>query len=314
MIELRHLRTLSILEQTGSLTSAAERLYLTQSALSHQIKELESRLGLALINRSARPLRLTTAGRRLLELAGRILPDVDTVLAELKGLAEGHTGRLAIASECHSCLDWLLPRLATYRNDFPGIELDVVLSASLDPLPRLLNGALDVVLSPDRRDMAGLAWTRLFEYKMKLVMAAGHRLAGRTYIEAEDLRAETLLAYPVDRARLDVFTRFLWPAGVEPARVRPVENTTLLLELAALEQGVAVLPDWACSAVLQTGRIKTARLGKDGLPGTLHACVREAETVLPHIAGFLASAQTFTPTPPRSRSRTRTARPARRPG
>lgn len=294
MIELRHLRTLAILRQTGSLTAAAERLYLTQSALSHQIKELEGRLDMALINRAARPLKLTAAGLRLAALAERVLPEVETAEAEVKAMALGRAGRLAIASECHSCLDWLLPRLASYRAGFPEIELDVQL-AGFDPLPRLLDGTVDVVLSPDPRELAGLAWTPLFDYEMKLVVAAGHRLAGRKSVSPADLKDETLLAYPVERTRLDVFNRFLWPAGIEPVRVRPVENTTLLLELAALEQGVAVLPDWACATALQSGRIRTLRLGKAGLPGTLSACLREAEAGLPHMAGFLATMKDIKP-------------------
>lgn len=103
----------------------------------------------------------------------------------------------------------------------------------------------------------------------------------------EDIAGETLLVYPVDRGRLDVFTRFLWPAGVEPARVRPAESTTLHIELAVLEQGVAVLPDWACEAARRAGRITTLALGENGLSGTLWACVREAEAGLPHIEGFV---------------------------
>jgi len=289
MIELRHLRTLAALDVTGSFTAAAERLHLTQSALSHQIKELEERLGLALIDRASRPVRLTQAGRRLLALAGQVLPLVDEALVGLKGLARGETGRLAIASECHSCLDWLLPRLRDYRARFPDIELDVLLSASFDPLPRLVDGSVDVVLSPDRREVAGVAWTPLFDYEMVLVVAAGHPLARCPFVTPEALLGETLLVYPVERGRLDLFTRFLWPAGVEPARVRSVEGTTLLLELTALEQGVTVLPTWACSRPTRAGPVTTVRLGERGLSGRLHAAMRECETALPHFTAFLSS-------------------------
>lgn len=290
MIELRHLRTLTALAEAGSLTAAAQRLHLTQSALSHQMKELEERLNLTLLDRTARPPRPTQAGVRLLDLARKVLPEVDDALAGLRGLAAGQAGRLYVASECHSCLDWLLPRLRGYRDRFPGVELDVVLSASLDPLPRLLEGALDVVLSPDRRPLPGLVWTPLFDYEMRLVLAADHPLAGQARVEAEDLANETLLVYPVARPRLDVFARLLWPAGVEPARVRAVESTAMLVELAALGQGVAVLPDWACAHTLAEGRIKTVRLGAGkGLTGTLHAAVRVAEAGMAHIAGFLES-------------------------
>lgn len=290
MIDLRHLRTLTALVETGSLTAASVRLHLTQSALSHQIKELEERLGLALINRGARPLKLTYAGQMLVDLAGQVLPRVDETLAGMNRLARAAAGRLYIAGECHSCLEWVLPLLASYRGSFPEVELDVVLSASLDPLPRLLDGSLDVVLTPDRRELPGLTWRRLFDYELKLVVAAGHSLSERSHIVPEDLRGETLLVYPVERARLDIFTRFLWPAGVEPARVRQAEGTTLLLELAALAQGVAVLPDWACKSALRDGRISTLKLGSDGLSGSLWASIREAEAGLPHIKGFIDAA------------------------
>ncbi len=290
MIELRHLRTLLALAEAGSLTMAAQRLHLTQSALSHQIRELETRLDLPLFDRSARPPRLTQAGDRLLELARRILPVVDETVAGLHALAQGQAGRLHIASECHSCLEWLLPRLRLYRERFPAVELDVVLSASLDPLPRLMEGMLDLVLSPDRRDLPGVVWTPLFSYEMRLVTAADHPLGRRRRVAPADLAGETLLVYPVARGRLDVFSRFLWPAGVEPARVRTVESTAMLIELAALGQGVTVLPDWACAHALGEGRIRTLRLGGGaGLRGTLHAAVRAAEAGLPHVAGFLES-------------------------
>ncbi|AHE98933.1 LysR substrate-binding domain-containing protein [Thioalkalivibrio paradoxus] len=287
MIELRHLRTLSALSDAGSLTAAAGRLHLTQSALSHQLKELEDRLGVVLVDRSTRPLRPTQAGRALLSLADRVIPQVDETLAGLSELVRGERGRLYIAGECHSCLEWLLPRLRVYRDRFPGVELDVVLSASLDPLPRLLEGSLDVVLSPDRRDLPGLTWMPLFAYETRLAMTPGHPLAARRHVSPADLAGETLLTYPVSRARLDVFVGFLWPAGVEPRRVRVVESTTMLIELAALGQGVVALPDWACAHAVADGRVQTAALGAAGLAGTLYAAVRAADASLPHVAGFL---------------------------
>lgn len=291
MIELRHLRTIRVIAETGSLTAAASRLHLTQSALSHQIKDIEARLGLSLLNRASRPISLTQAGQKLSYLAGEFLPKMDETLAGLKRMAQGEAGRLYIASECHNCLEWLLPRLHIYRDHFRDVELDVVLSASLDPLPRLLAGEVDLVLSPDRRKLGGIVWVPLFAYEMKLVMHRDHRLSARAYVLPEDFQGETLLVYPVEHARLDVFTRFLWSAGVEPARIRPVESSTMLLELAALGQGVTVLPDWICKPAELAGRVRSASMGVEGLSGTLFAALRDGETNLPAVQGFLALAK-----------------------
>lgn len=281
MIEIRHLRTLRALHETGSLTAAARRLHLTQSALSHQIKELEGRLDMVLVARGQRPLRFTQAGQRLLALAEALLPRLEETLEDLRRLAKGDGGRLRIASECHSCLDWLLPKLRELRRRFPGVDVDVALSASLDPLPGLLDGRLDLVLTPDRRKAPGLAWVELFHYPVVLVMAPEHPLAARQAVKAEDLAGETLLTYPVARERLDIFTRLLWPAGVEPGRVRTAETTAMLVELAALGQGVTALPLWAVEHVVRAGDVATRPLG---LEGTLHAATPEENMALPYVA------------------------------
>lgn len=288
MIDLRELRTLLSVRETGSLTLAAQRLHVTQSALSHQIRALEQRLSIALVDRASRPLRLTQAGLRLVALAGEVLPRLEAVEQELKALAAGRTGRLYVASECHSCLEWLLPRLRHYRRLHPGIELDVALSVSLDPLPALLSGAVDAVLTPDRRELPGVAWLPLFDYDMVAVVAPEHPLAAKTVLEAEDLSAHTLLVYPIERERLDVFRHLLWPAGVEPARVRSVDNSQMLLELAALGQGVAVLPDWLCARAAEEGRVRRLRVGETGLNARLYAALRTAEAAWPHLAAFVA--------------------------
>tara|TARA_A100001037_G_C15086881_1_gene607147 strand:+ start:71 stop:382 length:312 start_codon:yes stop_codon:yes gene_type:complete len=99
MIELRHLRTLAMLRETGSLVEAAERLFLTQSALSHQLKDLEERLECSLYERKTRPPRFTSAGRRLLELADEVLPMVRSAERDVARLAGGEAGRLHICIE-----------------------------------------------------------------------------------------------------------------------------------------------------------------------------------------------------------------------
>ena len=125
MLELRHLNTLLAIREAGSLVEAAERLHVTQSALSHQLKDLEHRLGVALIVRRTRPIRFTPAGQRVLELARQVLPRVRRTETELRRLAAGRSGRLHIAIECHSCFQWLMPALDRFREGWPEVELDL---------------------------------------------------------------------------------------------------------------------------------------------------------------------------------------------
>ncbi len=291
MLELRHLRSFLAIEETGSLARAAERLHLTQSALSHQIKALEHYYGTPLFLRSSKPLRLTAAGRKLLELAQRVLPLVARTDAELKRVAGGRAGRLHIAIECHACFEWLLPLLDRYREDWPEVEVDIRLGVSFDPIPALQAGEVDLVISSDPVAADDLAFEPLFDYQALLVLARDHALTAKDRVEAEDLAGETLITYPVQRRRLDVFTRFLQPAAVEPAAHRHAELTAIILQLVAARRGVAVLPDWVVREPVRQRRLSVRALGAEGLFGTLYAAVRCIDREAGYLAAFIALAR-----------------------
>jgi len=291
MLELRHLRSFIAIEDTGSLARAAERLHLTQSALSHQIKALEHYYATPLFLRSTRPLKLTPAGRRLLDLARQVLPGVERTEAKLKRVAQGETGRLHIAIECHACFEWLLPVLDTYRDRWPDIEVDIRLGVSFDPIPALQSGVVDLVISSDPVAQNGLVFESLFDYQALLVLARDHPLTEKDHVEAADLAEQTLITYPVQRRRLDVFTRFLQPAGVEPAAVRHAELTAIILQLVAGQRGVAVLPDWVVREPVQQQRLAVRALGRTGMFGTLYAAVRSAERPAAYVETFIELAR-----------------------
>lgn len=294
-LELRHLRTLLAIRDTGSIAMAARRLHLTQSALSHQLKGLENHLGSAILARhKRRELRFTAAGQRLLQLADDILPRIEAAERDIHDLASGNSGRLHISIECHSCFDWLLPAMDSYREQWPQIELDLSLAYSLDPLPALLDGVIDMVITSDPTSHAGVSYSPLFRYQSVLVMASDHRLQEHDYIEPTDLKGETLLTYPVARQRLDVFRHFLEPAGVEVGNVRTAELTSMIVQLVASRRGVAVLPSWAIDKYMRHDYIVTRPLTAEGMWGTLYTAVRREQTSLPYIQSFINLARNLT--------------------
>lgn len=280
LLELRHLRTLAALRDTGSLVEAAERVNLTQSALSHQMKDLEDRIGVPLFVRKTRPVRFTGAGRRLLDLADRVLPEFRAAEQDLLRLAGGETGRLFMAIECHSCFDWLLPAIEAFRDAWPDVELDLSSAFGFEPLPALVRGDLDLVITSDPVDLPEVVYLPLFRYEAVLAVGPDHALAQRRRVEPEDLADDVLITYPVDRDRLDVFTRFLDPAGVQPRQLRTAELTPMIVQLVASGRGVSCLPNWALTEYVERGVVRTLSLGPDGLWPVLHAAVRSelAET------------------------------------
>ncbi len=290
-LELKHLQTLQTLRDTGSLMAAAERLHLTQSALSHQIKGLERYFNATLFVRKSNPLVFTPAGERLLQLADRIMPSVIHAENELCRLGAGVAGRINIAIECHSCFDWLLPTMDAYRKKHPDVELDLTLGVSFEAMPALQHGLVDLVITSDPQPLPRIHFESLFRYEALLAVRNSHPLAAQGWIRPEDLRSETLITYPVEKERLDIYTRFLLPAGVAPAMVRTAELTAIMLQLVASGRGVCALPNWALHEYLQRQYVAAVRIGREGLHGTLHAAVRDTELRKTYMQDFLAMAK-----------------------
>lgn len=291
MLEIRHLKTLHALRESESLVEAAERLHLTQSALSHQFKELEDKLGLPLFVRKTKPVRFTSAGLRLLQLADSLLPQLRSAERDLARLSGGTAGRLHMAIECHSCFQWLMPTIDQFRDAWPEVELDLASGFSFAPLPALARGDLDLVVTSDPVELAGITYVPLFTYEALLAVSNQHPLAGKAYIVPEDLEKETLITYPVERDRLDIFTRFLEPADVEPAQVRTAEMTMMMMQLVASGRGVCCLPNWALHEYLQRDYVVARSLGEEGVWPTLYAAVRQDQADAPFVRGFVEVAK-----------------------
>jgi LysR family transcriptional regulator for metE and metH len=290
ILETRHLETIRAIAETGSLTRAAKRRNLTLSAVSHQLKELETLLGTTLFDRD-KPLVPTRAGARLLACAESVLPLIAAAEADVARLVHDRAARLHLALECHSCFDWLLPALETLRAAWPELDVDLRLGPRFEPIPALLAGEVDAVLGTDRVEHPDVHYDGVFRYEIVLVVPRTHRLAQRAFVVPSDLAAEPFATYPVEPERLDVVTRFLRPAGVEPIRARTAELTPILLQLVQSGRGIAALPRWAVTDSAALPDLSLVSLGEGGLKSELFLAVRKAERSEPHIAAFLEAAR-----------------------
>ncbi|GMM88627.1 LysR substrate-binding domain-containing protein [Vibrio fortis] len=290
MIELKHLRTLTTLRDSGSLTATATSLHLTQSALSHQLKDLEARVGGQLFLRKTRPVKFTSEGEILLRLADEVLPKLAKAENELASLKEDVNGRLHMAIECHSCFQWLMPALKEYQVTWPSVTLDFSSGFGFEPLPALMAGELDLVITSDIQPRSEVHYEPLFDFEMRLITAINSPLAEKKAIQPEDLLDLTMLSYPVQKQRLDVVKHFLQPAGIEPKKWKQADNTLMLVQMVSAGLGVAALPNWAISEFSRQGLIASKPLGK-GLSRRLFAAVRNSDKDKRYLQAFFSTAR-----------------------
>src|SRR5512147_1629897 len=145
-LEIRHLRLLAAVAQTGSVTEAGKRLHLTQSALSHQLRDAEEKLGTALFLRLGKRMALTPAGKKLLECARRVLQQLQETESHIQTLNGGMQGLIRLSTECYTCYHWLPPVLTRFHALYPKIEVSIDIEGTRDLAEGLLEGKLDVAV------------------------------------------------------------------------------------------------------------------------------------------------------------------------
>lgn len=297
-LELRHLRTLLALKETGSVSMAAKRVYLTQSALSHQIKLMEEQFGLLLFERKSNPLRFTAAGERLIRLANEILPKVIDAERELARVKHGDAGQLRIAVECHTCFDWLMPAMDEFRQHWSLVELDIVSGFHTDPVGLLLSHRADWAIVSEVEENDDILFKPLFSYEMVGICAKDHPLANKDVWQAEDFAEETWVTYPVPDDMLDLYRQVLKPKDINPPR-RTTELTIALIQLVASRRGIATVPYWAALPYLEKGYVVARKITEEGLYSNLYAAIRKEDANLAYSEDFhqTVKAQSFSTLP-----------------
>lgn len=290
MLEIRHLRTLMAIAETGTVSRAADRVHLTQSALSHQLKTLESHYGVAMVMRDGQSVRLTEPAERLVALARTVIGEIQAAERDVVRIAAKPIGTLRIALECHTCFEWLMPIMDAFRTDWPQVELDLVSGFHPNPLALLADNKADLVIGSECKTRRNLVYHPLFRFEILAVLPTDHSLRQKRYLSALDFAEETLITYPVPDDRIDLVRYVLKPAGVRPNR-RTTELTIAIMQLVASRRGVAALPNWAVSNSLRYGYVIARRIGKNGLWSNLYGVTTREVARQPFIRDFLDTAR-----------------------
>lgn len=244
-MELRHLRYFVAVAEEKNFTRAAQRLYIAQPPLSRQIQQLEEDLGVALIEKGSRPLRLTEAGRFFLAHAKPLLEQVRDLKAMTQrvGQVELTLSVGFVASTLYGQLPEIVRR---YRERYPEVEVALHEMTTVEQLAALKEGRIDVGFGRLKSEDSSIRRILLREERMVVALPPGHRLALRAGgVRLTDLVNETLLVYPkaprpsfADQV-LVIFSE----ANLTPAHVTELRELQIAMGLVAAGQGVSIVPE-----------------------------------------------------------------------
>jgi len=286
-LEIRHLQLVVAITEEKSVTKAAERLFLTQSALSHQLKEIENRLGTQLFLRLNKKMVLTDAGKLLLNSARSVLDKLVSTEREINRIAGGNQGSLKISTACYTCYHWLPPLLKDFNREYPEVEVDICVEATEKPIRALLEGKLDIAITSSLEQRhKDLEFHPLFEDEMVVVMHPKHNLANRSYIKPGDFLNQDVIIYGALEDNT-AYKQIISPSGVKLGKVSSVKLTEAIVEMVKADLGIGILAKWAISSHIDSGRIKAVRLTRAGFTRQWFAVTLKTESIPAYIPEFI---------------------------
>jgi LysR family transcriptional regulator for metE and metH len=263
--ETRDLRLVQAIAEAGGVTRAARLLHLSQSAVSHQLKDLEARLGLVLFEKRGRGIQMTEPGTRLLALSHDVLGSMLQLEGELRRESRGLPRALRISTQCQTAYYWLPQVMSAFTQRHPEIELRILPEAASDPAGALAAGQTDLAFLVDRPTDRQLSAIALFEDEIVAVLYPSHPLARRRFIEGTDIEGESLILPDVPPSMREHVRRKLFPRGGKFSRSMRVPLTEVIIELVKARQGISLLPRWSVSPPIARGEVAAVRLTRRGL-------------------------------------------------
>lgn len=264
-LDSRHLRLVAEVARTESVTRAADRLNVTQSAVSHQLRELEHKLGTPVFVRSGRRMLVTPAGRLIVDAAQEVLGTIERLESKVEQLARHAAGELRVCTHCYTGYHWLPSLVEGLRRRYPTFALHIAAEHTLDPIAALLDAKLDLAIMNDASDDKRLRYQELFDDEHVAVVQPSHRWAARPFVTPEELGAEPLYLYSRSIDHSFIVQKVLRPAGVEPRHITYLQLTEGIIEMARAGMGASVLPKWSIANALAARHVRAVRITKNGV-------------------------------------------------
>ena len=262
-MEIRYLRLIKAIVEEGSITRAIDKLHLSQSALSYQLKEAEVQLGTPLFYRRNKKLILTPVGKKLYETANKVLKEIDYTESEIKKLIAGENGVIRLSTECYTSYHWLPAVLKKFQCEFPNVEIEINFEATHHPISKLIEGELDIAITSNPESKEKVEYIELFTDEMFAVVSSQHHWANKAYVEAEDFKDVTQIIHSLPLDTVSVFSNLLTPKGIHPKKLIILPLTEASIELVKADMGVIVMANWALKPY-KGQDIKMIRINQQG--------------------------------------------------
>jgi LysR family transcriptional regulator, regulator for metE and metH len=253
-ISLQSFKLVEAIVKEGTLTRAASLLHLTQSALSHQLKDLEKELGVGVFSRKGKKLELSEEGARFLQSGEKILMELQLLEKDILQFRRGESGTIKIITQCYTAYHWLPRIIKYYKGINPGIDIHVVSAATQLPLEYLLKGDLDLAIIRNKLDNPQIHYEPIFEDRLFVILSVDHPLAKKRNVSIRDFEGQDLFLHFNDPSsgNVPLIENLMKAQQVRPKYIHRIHYTDAIIEMVNANMGITVLADWIVQPYLES--------------------------------------------------------------
>lgn len=292
-MELKYFRLIKTIAEEGSLANSSERLFLTQSALSRQLRELEERLGFKVFQRTRNKWELTQEGAELYKLANTLFNSIDEGFAAIRQIKEGSKGSIKFSAECQSFFHAIPSFIQKMGILYPEIDIDISLGATHQTISQVLSNEIDIAIVTSKPESDELLGIPVFNDEIFVLIHNEHPLCEFEYLDAGHLANVHLLINSFPLEGVAVYEHFLRPHKIHPKKISAIPFTEITLSMIGANMGVMCAPKWQLKPFTLPNDLRFKRIGKNGLKRTHYLVVKKEQRNKKYIDDFILSFEAY---------------------
>lgn len=288
-MEIKYFRLIKSIVEEGSIANSAETLFLTQSALSHQLREMEARLGFKVFNRTRNKWQLTEEGAELNKLGNAVLERITNGFKNIEQLRTGSVGTIKVSTECYSFYQGLSSFIQKMGLLYPEIDVDLILEATHQPISKILSNEIDIAIVTSKPENIALTSIEVHEDEIFAIMHQEHPLTALDFLDTHDFSDAHLIIHSFPLETVSVYEQFLKPNKITPLKISAIPLTEVALEMVAANMGIMCMPKWALKSFKISEELVFKRIGKNGLKRRHYLVCRKADKAKKYVNDFISN-------------------------
>ncbi|MFD2561799.1 LysR family transcriptional regulator [Aquimarina rubra] len=287
-MEIKYFRLIKTIAEEGNIVNSSEKLFLTQSALSHQLRVIEERLGFKIFNRSRNKWKLSEEGEELYKLSIEILKSIESSFNTIKQLKEVEKGTIKLSTECSTFYQGIPKFIQKMGLLYPEIDIELT-DATHQSFTKLLSKDIDIAIVTSPSNSKELLSIKFYEDDVMALMSKEHRLASKNFIEASDFLDEHLIIQSFPLSTVSVYKHFLEPNSIDPIKITAGIHTEICLEMIEANMGIMCLPKWVLTPFKIPENVIFKQIGANSLKREHYLVLRKTDQNKKYINDFITN-------------------------